>query len=120
MRRKGYIPVHSILMDREPLNQKTLKLCHHLEGGGTVPPIHVQLVQIGPKRGSFRVLDGRHRITAFKLCEKFHIYARWGINEKIEAYATQTPSREVPRDEFVSQAIRGQTIPHRTKREVQT
>ena len=63
IRTKGLIPISSIAMDRYPLNPSTLSLIEYLKKGGEVPPIKVAKL----KNGNYRILDGRHRVTASKL-----------------------------------------------------
>ena len=67
------LPISAIKMDRWP-SQRVLGLVDYLRSGGTVPPIHVQVC------GSrYRILDGRHRMMAFKLLGRDKIMARYGI-----------------------------------------
>lgn len=73
------IPVALVYTDRMPLNRSTLKLVIHLATGGTVPPIHV-------KRdwwGGYKVLDGRHRLCAYKLLGRSMILARYGVRNEV-------------------------------------
>lgn len=67
------IPVRHIIMDRWPHGRRTLELMRHLEAGGTVPPIHVE--ETGD--GRYRILDGRHRVLAYKMLEYQYIVARF-------------------------------------------
>lgn len=63
-------------MDRIPINGRTLALIRHIEKGGTVPPIHVQYEWWN---GRYKILDGRHRWTAFKMLERLMIPCRIGV-----------------------------------------
>lgn len=69
------IQVAQIDVDRLPIGLRTLSLAAHLAGGGAVPPIHV----MPATNGRFRILDGRHRLLAFRLLERRTIVARWGV-----------------------------------------
>ena len=73
MRRQGLLPVAQIRMDRWPFD-RVLPLVEHLRAGGSVPPIHVR----ANADGTYLILDGRHRMHAFKLLGRTHIPARWG------------------------------------------
>lgn len=64
---------------RRPCNRSVYELAHHLEKGGTVPPIHVKQ---SPFDGSFWICDGRHRIEASKLIGKRTILARYAVQCK--------------------------------------
>ena len=68
------ISVSLIDVDRWPF-RGTLPLVRHLEAGGGVPPIHVAFAP----HGRYRILDGRHRLLAFKLLERPRISAKLGI-----------------------------------------
>lgn len=74
MRVLADIPIAQVVVDRSPM-ARTLGLVRHLEAGGTVPPIHVKLLA----NGRYRILDGRHRILAFKLLQRTTITARYGV-----------------------------------------
>ena len=64
-----------IIVDRTPINTRTLQLVEYLKTGGLVPPIHIQ-----PNgSGQFVVLDGRHRTIAYKLLGRDKILARYGV-----------------------------------------
>ena len=73
MRYIGLLPVSAIEMDRWPFD-RVLGLVLHLQAGGTVPPVHV----MKSSDGRYRILDGRHRMHAFKLLGRKSILARWG------------------------------------------
>lgn len=75
MRHIREIPLSQVDVDRLPINPSVMPLVKHLEAGGTVPPIHVRVGEIG---GRFAVLDGRHRILAHRLLGRSQILARWG------------------------------------------
>jgi len=77
------IPINQITVDRYKLGPDTLDLCCFLRQGGSVPPIHVQR-----KLNGFKICDGRHRITAYKLLGRKKIKARYSektIDPVIEA-----------------------------------
>lgn len=67
------LPIGSIRMDRWSIGPATLALVDHLRAGGKVPPIHVMF-----KDGAFHILDGRHRVTAYKLLGAKTIRVRYG------------------------------------------
>jgi len=73
MRQYKKIKIANIVIDRYPLNPSILGLLEHLKSGGSVPPIHIQ--KIG--NGQYKILDGRHRVTAFKLLGKKDILSRF-------------------------------------------
>lgn len=72
MRQLGQIPVSQIKMDRYPF-QRILGLVNHLATGHSVPPIHVKIL----RNGQYQILDGRHRVMAFKLLGRETILARF-------------------------------------------
>lgn len=90
MRIRKLIPVGQIIVDRWPYGLRTLALIKHIEKNGTgeLPPIHVQ-PQVD---GRYKILDGRHRVLAFRMLQFPYIEARYGIKEK-EGYGTDL---EVP------------------------
>lgn len=55
------------------MNPKTLALIDYLRSGyaGPMPPIHVQPDGLG----QYRILDGRHRVLAYKMIGKTEICA---------------------------------------------
>ena len=73
--------ISQIQMDHHPINPSTLALVKHLEGGGKVPPIHVQTLS----DGNYRICDGRHRITAFKLLGRRMIEAKYSTITREQA-----------------------------------
>ncbi len=73
MRKEDEIPIGAIVMDRYPLNESTLRLIFYLMSGGQVPPIKVSTLG----NGQFRIKDGRHRVTAFKLLGRQWIRAKY-------------------------------------------
>lgn len=75
MRVQRLFPICSLVVDRSPINPKTLGLVDFLRGGGKVGPIHIQLVS-----GNWKVCDGRHRILAYKLLGRTMIEARYGMS----------------------------------------
>lgn len=80
-RKIEFIPIKSIEMDHHPLNPSTLALIKFIESGGSIPPIHICKKPFG----GFKICDGRHRVTAFKLL---------GISE-IKAKFSNTPLKRI-------------------------
>lgn len=78
MRHEEQISLANIKLDRFPINPTTLALVDYLRSGGEVPPIHVEW-----RNGSYIVLDGRHRVCAFKLLGRTTILARWGTRDTL-------------------------------------
>lgn len=70
------IPIGLIKMDRWAIQPATLALVKHIQSGGTVPPIHVAWIV-----GGFKICDGRHRVTAYRLLGRKHISARFAVCE---------------------------------------
>lgn len=64
------IQVQNVSADHTPLNPDTYEIAKHLEGGGTVPPIHVQA-----RGGTYKLLAGRHRLAAHRLLGRADINA---------------------------------------------
>lgn len=79
MRIKTRLQIGNILLDREPIGPATLSLVDFLRGGGTVPPIHVEKVPW--PNGVWKILDGRHRVLAYKLLGRSEIDVRYGITD---------------------------------------
>ena len=79
------------VIDRFPFGLRTLAIIKHLESGGVVPPIHVQLNE----HGQLIVLDGRHRWLAHKMLERRIILVRYGMRTK---YETQQNRISLPVD----------------------
>lgn len=69
----AFIPIGQIVVDRLPLNPRTLKLISFLSNGGEVPAIHVQ----SRGNGKYLICDGRHRLLAMKLMGHRMIKARF-------------------------------------------
>ena len=69
----AFIDVGAIVVDKYPINLKTLELVRHLEAGGEVSPIKVAKLP----GGGFKLCDGRHRVTAFKLLGRETIEAKY-------------------------------------------
>lgn len=97
LRRINLIEVSQIVMDHYPLNKSMLGLLDHLRAGGTVPPIKVaRLIN-----GRYKICDGRHRVTAFKLMGRKYINCRYSLkyfmDEKVEKKAY---------DEFVASMVK--------------
>jgi len=87
MRFTRSLPLASIWVDRLP-TKGVLELVEYLKAGGEVPPIHVLHPMYAglydfkrPPQGAYGVLDGRHRVMAFKLLGRTHIPARYGIED---------------------------------------
>lgn len=76
MRITRHLPISQLVIDRYPLGRRTASLMDHLEAGGTVPPIHVQVLPCG----QYKVLDGRHRTLAHRMLERETILARYGVS----------------------------------------
>jgi ParB-like chromosome segregation protein Spo0J len=73
MREIREIPINLIIMDRYPINKKTLGLLDFIRQGGCVPPIKVAKNSVG----NYTIRDGRHRITAYKMLGIEKIKARF-------------------------------------------
>jgi ParB-like chromosome segregation protein Spo0J len=73
MRKINFIDIHSIKMDRHPLNKSTLSLIKYMENGGFIPPIKVARL----KQGGYLIRDGRHRVTASKILGRKSIEAKF-------------------------------------------
>ena len=74
------MPISAIIVDRYPINRSTLSLVEYLKKGGTVPPIRIAQTQ----QGQYKILDGRHRITAYKLLGRTEILSKY--SERIIYY----------------------------------
>lgn len=72
MRQLKWIPTQIIRLDRGPLGPSVMDLAIHLIKGGTVPPIHVQIID-----GEYWIRDGRHRVQAHRLIGREYILARF-------------------------------------------
>lgn len=71
--------VANLVLDRMPINPHTLALVDYIRQIGYtdgLPPIHVR----PQEDGSYLVLDGRHRVTAFKLLGLTYIMSRFYYN----------------------------------------
>lgn len=77
MRVKTRLQIGNITLDREPIGPSTLSLVDFLRGGGTVPPIHVEL----KAKGTWKILDGRHRVLAYKLLGRSEIDVKYGVTD---------------------------------------
>lgn len=73
IRTTEFIPMVNIKMDRWPICPQTLDLANKLNEGLEVPPIHVALT----KHGQYKICDGRHRVTAYKLLGRSEILATY-------------------------------------------
>lgn len=67
------IPVDLIEIDRIPLGTRSLKYANSLMSGSIFPPIKVAKL----KSGRYRMIDGRHRFLAHKMCEMKNIKAKF-------------------------------------------
>lgn len=56
------LTVSLIEVDNHSLSKETLSICDYIRNGGEVPPIKVQVIN-----NKYKLKDGRHRITAYKL-----------------------------------------------------
>jgi len=74
--------VGQIKMDRYPLNPATLSLIRYLEANGSVPPIKI----VKLKSGGYRIKNGRHRITAFKMLGRKKIKAKFSTVPEYETF----------------------------------
>jgi ParB-like chromosome segregation protein Spo0J len=81
MRIEKEILIESISFKDLPMNPAVLSLVDFLRSGGSVPPIKVQKGNDG-----FILLDGRHRLAAFKLLGHKTINAKFST--KISTYET--------------------------------
>lgn len=88
------IPIHLIKVDRFSISPETLSIVDHIRDGGELPPISVQYF----KDGTYKLKDGRHRITAHKLLGIRKIKAKFFKNlqrtemskiEKIENFISK-------------------------------
>lgn len=68
----------NLIIDRYPLEPRTLALIKHLESGKSVPPIHVRRNE----DGAYVILDGRHRFLAHKLLGRTHIKCVVGLPQE--------------------------------------
>lgn len=67
------IPLRHIQMDRWPIGPQSLDLAVKMEAGLRPPPIHVARLP----NGNYKICDGRHRVTAHRLCGRTHITAEF-------------------------------------------
>lgn len=67
------IPVHLIKVNRFSITTETLSIVDHIRNGGELPPIRVEHF----KDGTYKLKDGRHRITAYKLLGLSKIKAKF-------------------------------------------
>ena len=72
MRKVAFVNVEGILFDKLPMNRKTLDLVFFLMSGGDISPIKLEKTKNG-----YKVLDGRHRLAAFKLLGEKMILAKF-------------------------------------------
>lgn len=61
------INIDQIIVDKHSVSKETLNIVDFIRKGGKLPPIKVQKI-----KGQYKLKDGRHRITAYKLlgCKK--------------------------------------------------
>lgn len=72
MRTIQKLPINLIIVDRHSITPQTFDLAKKLSTGFTVPPIKVH------RHGNKWILtDGRHRITAHKLCGMTEILCKF-------------------------------------------
>lgn len=74
MRIRRFLPIGQIIVDRWAIGPQTFDLAAKLQIGFQVPPIKVQ--DLG--NGQFKIRDGRHRITAYKLLGRKEIEVTYG------------------------------------------
>ncbi len=67
--------IRNIKVDRHPINLRTLLLLEDIKKNGLFKPIKVQCLG----NGSYKIKDGRHRITAHKLLGKTNIKCCYGL-----------------------------------------
>jgi hypothetical protein len=72
MRKISYVYIEGILFDKLPINKTTLDLVFFLMSGGDISPIKLEKTKNG-----YKVLDGRHRLAAFKLLGEKMILAKF-------------------------------------------
>ncbi len=73
MKVEKMIHICSIKMDNYPLNPSTLNLIDFIRNGGEVPAIRISKMS----NGQFKIKDGRHRLTAYKLLGRKEILAKF-------------------------------------------
>ena len=56
------IPISNIIVDNHSISKETLSIVDFIRSGGEVPPIKIQVLN-----NKYKLKDGRHRITAYKL-----------------------------------------------------
>jgi uncharacterized ParB-like nuclease family protein len=66
------IPFAECIPTTLPINNKVLKMAMFIMSGGELPPITVQNTRHG-----YKVIDGRHRISAYKLLGQASIMAKY-------------------------------------------
>lgn len=72
VRKKDFVYIEGLQWDNLPINKKTLDLVFFIMSGGEIKPIKIMKFENG-----YKVLDGRHRIAAFKLLDKKMILAKY-------------------------------------------
>lgn len=72
------INISEIIVDRYSISPETLNIVDFIRGGGIVPPIKVQMFG----SGQYKLKDGRHRVTAFKLLGIKQIEAKFYDSDK--------------------------------------
>lgn len=77
MRTTSWVNICNIIIDRHSISEQTLDLAMKVKLGeiktNDIPPIKL----IMNKDGAFKLKDGRHRLTAFKLLGKKLIKANY-------------------------------------------
>lgn len=66
------IPIDLIVVDRHSISKETLALVDFIRSGGEIPPIKIQI-----ENQRYKLKDGRHRITAFKLLGRKTIHCKY-------------------------------------------
>jgi hypothetical protein len=69
------IPLDQIDIDRIPYGLISLNYANNLNKGSKFPPIHVARLN----NGRYKMLDGRHRYLAHKMCNKKYIKAKFSF-----------------------------------------
>lgn len=75
------IPIGAIDMDRWAIRPKALVFALVMDHGGQFPPIRVA----AQRNGRYRILDGRHRVTAAKLTGRKQIWAIFSTTKEKRA-----------------------------------
>ena len=77
MRVKKSIEIANIIVDSYSISPETLSLVDFIREGGSIPAIKVQMLE----HGQYKLKNGRHRITAYKLLGIKQIEAKFYDND---------------------------------------